>query len=81
MWPYTQETADSVIFTKQILNGKLHLLSGVNGNIDKNNDNDDDDDNALHFLNGRSKKDLSLFSSGNYYITRCSCHIVMQEWS
>ena len=78
MWPYTQETADSVIFTKQILNGKLHLLSGVNGNIDNNND-DDDDDNALYFLNGRSKKDL--ISSGNYYITRCSCQIVTQEWS
>ena len=56
-------------------------MSGVNGNVDNNDDDDDDDDNALYFLNGRSKKDLGVISSGNYYIARCSCHVVMQEWS
>ena len=60
-------------------------MSGVNGNVDNNDDDDDDDDddndNALYFFNGRSKKDLGVISSGNYYIVRCSCHIVMQEWS
>ena len=30
MWPNPQETLDLVIFTEEILNGKLHLTS-VNG--------------------------------------------------
>ena len=30
MWPNPQETADSVTFTEEILNGKLHFLCRVN---------------------------------------------------
>ena len=29
MWPNLQETADSVTFTEDILNGKLHFLCSV----------------------------------------------------
>ena len=29
MWPYPQETADLVTFTKEILKGKLHFLCSV----------------------------------------------------
>ena len=30
MWPNPQETADLVIFTEEILNGKLHFLCSEN---------------------------------------------------
>ena len=30
MWPNPQETADLVIFTEKILNGKFHFLRSVN---------------------------------------------------
>ena len=29
MWPNPQETADLVMFTEEILNGKLHFLCSV----------------------------------------------------
>ena len=39
MWPDPQETADFVIFTEEILNGKLHFLCSVkNIEIEGNND-------------------------------------------
>ena len=35
MWPNSQETADLVTFTEEILNGKLHFLcSAMNEKVD-----------------------------------------------
>ena len=34
MWPNPQETADLVIFTEDILNGKLHFLCSVRFSFD-----------------------------------------------
>ena len=66
-----------VTFTEEILIGKLHFLSSVNENVDNS---DDDDDDHLYLLNDRSKIGASLISSGNYHITECSYHRVLQEW-